>query len=737
MIESTTQDASGIANARIAEDDEAVAASSRSRNRFVGLQGLAFLIGFGLLVYTVNRVGVEPIFAALKQVGWNFLFIFLLSGARHAIRTLAMSQAISREHRHFTFPQAFAARIGGEAVTFLTFTGPLLGEATKAAMLKSKVPLARGVPALVVDNLLYNVSVALFILSGACVMLAVYDLPPVVSYALIFIAVAAGAGLAAIAFAVKRRIKPLSKVLDVIARWRRGEIFVERKRAHVEQLETHVYDFYKERRGTFFKMLGLDFLGHATSVLEVYVALRLLNFDAQLAAAYVIESLTKVINFAFGFVPGTIGVYEGGTEIILRSLGYAAATGVTLALVRKASIVCWTCLGLATLVWRGGGSAARSIARRHPRLQKTMDNLVFSNIAHRPARTFVSVLGVAIGVLLIVFTTGLANGVLRERGRRAASIGAEIMVRASGTIGFGGTEQFALDASLADDLRSLEGVRAATAVGQTTATSDRGFGVRVVDGINFEEYAALANVRIVEGQALGSSGDEAIIDRAWQQERGYGVGGTVALFERDFRIVGVYDPPGGGRIKIPLQTLQEQVGREGRATAILVACQNPAEQEQVAARVRERMPDAQILFTRDFPELYASSLPALDVFLSIIVVVAAAISMLVILLAMYTTVTERTRQIGILKALGMPNATIAWIIEQEAIIISVLGVALGVVLVYLARFGVMRATSLVIEVEWKWLGVALVIGLLGGTIGALYPALRAARQDAVKALSYE
>ena len=55
-----------------------------------------------------------------------------------------------------------------------------------------------------------------------------------------------------------------------------------------------------------------------------------------MAQAYIIESLTKVINFAFAFVPGTIGVYEGGTEVILQALGFAAATGVALALVRKA-----------------------------------------------------------------------------------------------------------------------------------------------------------------------------------------------------------------------------------------------------------------------------------------------------------------------------------------------------------------------------------------------------------------
>ena len=125
------------------------------------------------------------------------------------------------------------------------------------------------------------------------------------------------------------------------------------------------------------------------------------------------------------------------------------------------------------------------------------------------------------------------------------------------------------------------------------------------------------------------------------------------LFERPFKIVGVYEPPGGGRIKIPLATMQDQEGADGHASAILVAVTDPAQQEEVAARIRERFPDDQIIFTRDLPEIYASGVPALNVFIKVVVGVAAAISMLVILLAMYTTVTERTRQIGILKALGM------------------------------------------------------------------------------------
>ena len=151
----------------------------------------------------------------------------------------------------------------------------------------------------------------------------------------------------------------------------------------------------------------------------------------------------------------------------------------------------------------------------------------------------------------------------------------------------------------------------------------------------------------------------------------------------------------------------------------------------------QRFPEDQLIFTRDLPEIYASGVPALNVFIKVVVGVAAAISMLVILLAMYTTVTERTRQIGILKSLGMSKTAIAWVIEQEAIIVSVLGVGVGVLLTMLARLAVTRTTNLTIDIEPRWVLIALAVGLLGGTIGALYPALRAARQDAVEALSYE
>lgn len=713
-----------------------VAKPSHARRSVAWLQAIAFLLGAGLLVYVIRKVGVQAIFVALARVGFGFFFIVAINGLRHVLRTIAMSISVPPEHRRFTFFQAFAARLGGESMSFLTFAGPLLGEATKVALLRKRVPLVHGVPALVVDNLLYNLSVVLVIFGGACLMLFTYPVPPVAREVLLVIATVAFLGLIAAALASRRRVTLLTKIIDGLARLGFRPRFLRTRRHHIYRIELTVYGFYKRRTAAFFSMIGLDLAAHVASVLEVYLTLKMLGVSADVSAAYIIESLTKVINFAFAFVPGTIGVYETGNGIILRTLGFTTAIGVALAIVRKAAIVFWTAIGVSIITWRTLPNMWGRVLDRSPRLRKLMDSLVLSNLAHRPARTAVSVAGIALGVLLVVFTVGLTHGLLRERGKREANIGAQIMVRPAGPPSLSGGQTFTIPVAHAAELARVEGVRLTVPIGQNLDKSDSGLGSRLIEGIPFEQYAALTGLRIKEGRGLQND-DEVIVDSVWQQERNIAVGSTIQIYEQPFRLVGVYEPPGGGRMKISLSAMQKQVGFENRCNTILIAVADPGQQEQVATRIKETFPDDQIILTRDLPELYLSSVPALAVFLKVVVGVAATISLLVILLAMYTTVTERTRQIGILKSLGMSKGSIAWVIEQEAILVSVLGVFIGVLLTLLVRFLVMRTTTLVVDVEIKWIVISLVVGLIGGSVGALYPAMRAARQDAVDALSYE
>lgn len=366
-----------------------------------------------------------------------------------------------------------------------------------------------------------------------------------------------------------------------------------------------------------------------------------------------------------------------------------------------------------------------------------MDSLVFSNMMHRPARTLVSILGIGVGVLLIVFTVGLANGSMRERGKREGNVGAEIMFRAAGTLGLSGAESLRLPVSQIADVAKVEGVKAVVPVGQNSVAADSGTGSRVVEGVNFADYTSISGITIIEGRQLGESGDEIVIDTGFQHQKNLKIGDSMKIYDRDFTIVGTYEPPAGPRVKMPLATMQSQLGAEGKVTAFLVKINDGLDQRVVAERIHIAFPDNQVLLTSDLEELYMQGFPAMNVFLNVFIGVAAAISALVILLTMYTTVTERTRQIGIMKSLGMSNAGIAWTIAQEAMLLSFLGVVMGVVLTFVIRFILSMVTTLEVEMSPVVLGITLVVGLIGGAIGALYPAMRAARLDAVEALSYE
>jgi putative ABC transport system permease protein len=367
-----------------------------------------------------------------------------------------------------------------------------------------------------------------------------------------------------------------------------------------------------------------------------------------------------------------------------------------------------------------------------------MNSLVFSNMLHRPARTVVSVVGIGIGILLIIFTLGLANGSLRERAQREANVGAEIMVRSAGSLGLSGSESARIPVSMVDDIKAADGVADAVAIAQNSVSAaDTTTGSRLVDAVNFDEYSRIAGLQIVRGRKFIDGGDEVVCDTGWLQQRGLSIGDKVKLYERDFTLVGSYEPAAGARIKVPLSTMQAQLGAEGKASAILVKIKEGFTPDAVAQSLHARFPDTQIILTRELEELYMQSIPALNVFLNVVIGVAGAVSALIILLTMYTTVTERTRQIGVLKSLGMSNTGIAWTIVQEALLIGAGGILFGLIATFILKAALTEWTTLNVQIEPKIVAGILAVGLLSSVLGALYPGLRAARLDAVEALSYE
>jgi putative ABC transport system permease protein len=338
--------------------------------------------------------------------------------------------------------------------------------------------------------------------------------------------------------------------------------------------------------------------------------------------------------------------------------------------------------------------------------------------------------GVALGVVLVVLTVGIAHGFLKDQGRRNAAVTAEIMIGPPGsTMGLSLSRALTLQVSLADEIRAIDGVADVVTVGQDL----RG---RLVDGIDYDTFTRVSDVRVVEGRAV-REGDEAMIDRVQQKNRKLRVGDQIEILDRQFRVVGIYEPESLGRIKVPLATMQQTLNRPGLCSMLLVKLNDASTQDEVAANIKDRYPDLGVAMTRDLPILIAQGTPELQTFLRVVVALSMTLSALVILLTMYTTVTERTRQIGVLKSLGASRMWIAGEIEKEALLISCLGVIAGFALSLAGKYLIVKLTPLSVELEAIWLFYAVAFGIVAALLGALYPALRAANQDPVVALSYE
>ena len=363
-------------------------------------------------------------------------------------------------------------------------------------------------------------------------------------------------------------------------------------------------------------------------------------------------------------------------------------------------------------------------------------NLVISNIRQRPLRTLVSVAGVALGVCLVMLFTGLARGMSNDLQRRSSNVRAEIIFTRPGSQQLTASSAN-LSVRYAELLREIEGVEMAVPVIRYVSQGGRGFGFDQIEGVDWPSFAQMNGMSIVEGRAPEAN-DEIVIDETKARTQNLRPGGTLDLIGgQTYRITGIYTPESGARIKMTLAAMQNALESPDKCSYILVKCREGASPQMVAARINERLRGNSIQFTRDIITNLENRIPFLGTFLRALVGLSAIVSSLVVMLAMYTTITERTREIGILKALGASRGYIVATIEQEALLISVVGLIVGFQVAFIAGNLIHRVYGLVFEYSLGWAMAAVAIGLLGGALGALYPAMRAANLDPVNALSYE
>ncbi|MGH9697723.1 MAG: ABC transporter permease, partial [Bryobacteraceae bacterium] len=235
--------------------------------------------------------------------------------------------------------------------------------------------------------------------------------------------------------------------------------------------------------------------------------------------------------------------------------------------------------------------------------------------------------------------------------------------------------------------------------------------------------------------------DDLLVDEAYARQNRLHVGQTVNLLNHNWHLAGIVQGGMLARFIVPLTTLQELTSNTHRISQILVKLDNPAlADREVAEFNRQLKGNLRAISMADLVSLFnINNIPQLKAFIAVITVLAVVVGFLVVFLSMYTAVVERTREIGILKALGAKPFTIVDILVREAIVLALVGCVIGIVLTVAAKAVILQVApaSLPVTDAPDWWPKAAAIALGGALLGAIYPGLKAARQDAIEALSYE
>lgn len=363
-----------------------------------------------------------------------------------------------------------------------------------------------------------------------------------------------------------------------------------------------------------------------------------------------------------------------------------------------------------------------------------MNKLVVGNLVHRPLRSLISCLAIAIEVIMILSITAILMGKLDGFKTRQNGIGMDMFVRPSTINNFIGMSPAGASIKVADIIAQVPHVVVSAPVNvQITSSLDS------IYGIDYKTFNGLLPFTFISGGPFQHPFDIILDDYA---AAGKKVGDTITVLNHPFRICGIVEHGKGGRKFLPIETMGQITGTEGKATMFYLRTEDqPKYQDEVRKAILAvpGMSEYNVATAEEYlSSISPDRLPGFNIGLRVVIGIAVIIGFLVIFQSMYTAVMERTREIGILKSMGASRAYIVGIVLRETGVLAAVGIAAGVIASFAlsaaleARFPTL---DFVINVPYVW--KAILIAFVGALLGALYPALKAASKDPIDALSYE
>jgi putative ABC transport system permease protein len=416
-----------------------------------------------------------------------------------------------------------------------------------------------------------------------------------------------------------------------------------------------------------------------------------------------------------------------------------------------------------------------------------MTELAWANIMHRKLRSVLAALAVAIGIAMLVTMLALSHGTLTEVAQRVKGIDAELIVLPSQS-----SLIFSEGAPLAD--KYIEKIKAVRVKGKpvvkdvipvylTVMPKMAGQQQRVF-AVQRDQFATFAKGRpLLKGDLfdpkdrfrsyldeLKNQNDgryhpdlvaeeqlnqacKLVIDNRLAKAGNYRLGDTVPFLGRDFTICGIVEAGAAGRVFAPLDVVRLiEAGGMARSSLFFVKLDPAfvAVDESDASQGNAKIPLAEcadaltaathqkIASLGDYDQLLFDSFRSVYVYINIASGLILVVCFLFIMVTIYTMVLERRREIGILRSMGAKNGYILSQTLAEALIISLCGTAIGIILAFAAKYGIESFRPLLtVDIQPRWLVLAIGVGFFGGLFSALYPGYCALRQDPLEALGYE
>ncbi|MFC2042593.1 ABC transporter permease [Chloroflexota bacterium] len=383
------------------------------------------------------------------------------------------------------------------------------------------------------------------------------------------------------------------------------------------------------------------------------------------------------------------------------------------------------------LQYEGGSSGGK--VRRLP-----VGGMAAQSLVQRSARTLLTLAAIGLTVGSIIAIESMIRGVSVEFTNMFTGTNTEIMIRQADVAD---TSLSAVDERTGDKIAALPEVKSASGMIFTAVMMPEAGGFFILQGYSPNE-TAIQRFKIVEGNPL-SGNHQIILGRTFADTLKLDVGDNLDLSGSRYKITGIFESGisweelGG---VVSLRDAQTFAGRPRKSTMYAVKLNDPSQAEGIVTKINSQFPDVHAALAGDFVE-QLPDMESSEAIINAISFLAILVGGVGVLNTMLMAVFERTREIGVLRALGWRRRAVLSLILKEALLIGFLGGIVGIgtalLMIFMLQQVPMIGSFLTPIWDWDVFVRALVIALLLGLLGGLYPAFRATRMQPVEALRYE